>query len=297
MTLRGEIEQRLQNLNVWKRGDERAPHKPLLLLIALARLEAGEPRLMPYREVGKQLGKLLEQYGRPSKSYHPEYPFWHLQSDQIWEVPGADGYSTNSGKKSISNKELRDQDARGGLRNDVQTLLQEDAGLRRGIVAQLLARHFPDSLHSEILDAVGLSLGQVLPPPSRRDPRFREAVLEAYEFRCAVCGLDLRIGPAHFCLEAAHIRWHQADGPDEVSNGLALCVLHHKALDRGVIGVNEDRQVLVSAKLAGGAGREELFLRHEGEPLHTPYSQDMLPRLEHIEWHRREVFHEPARRE
>ncbi len=245
VTLRNEIEDRIRDLNVFKRGDERAPHKPLLLLVALAKLEAGEPRLMPYRVVGDQLRELLEQYGRPSKTYHPEYPFWHLQGDQIWELPGADAYHTNRGKRSISNSELRKQDAHGGLRGDVFELLQADQHLRRDIAAQLLTKHFPDSLHEEILNAVGLDLGRVMPSRSRRDPRFREAVLEAYEFRCAVCGLDLRIGAAHFCLEAAHIRWHQADGPDEVQNGLALCVFHHRALDRGVIGIKAERELVV----------------------------------------------------
>ena len=36
-----------------------------------------------------------------------------------------------------------------------------------------------------------------------------------------------------FGLEAAHITWHAGDGPDLVPNGLVLCTLHHKALDRG----------------------------------------------------------------
>ena len=34
-------------------------------------------------------------------------------------------------------------------------------------------------------------------------------------------------------IEAAHIKWHQAGGPDTEDNGLALCTLHHKRFDRG----------------------------------------------------------------
>ncbi|MDI8841686.1 ACP phosphodiesterase, partial [Salmonella enterica subsp. enterica serovar Anatum] len=40
-------------------------------------------------------------------------------------------------------------------------------------------------------------------------------------------------------LEAAHIRWKQHHGPCEVPNGLALCAIHHKAFDRGSIGLDE----------------------------------------------------------
>jgi len=98
-----------------------------------------------------------------------------------------------------------------------------------------------------------------------------------------------------FCLEAAHIRWHQAGGPDEVTNGLALCVIQHRALDRGVIGPDEERRLLVSAKLAGSAGKEEWFLRHHGEPLRPPHSVVLLPEVEHIRWHLREVFQGPVR--
>jgi putative restriction endonuclease len=39
-------------------------------------------------------------------------------------------------------------------------------------------------------------------------------VLTAYEFRCAVCGFDVRLGAASIALDAAHIRWRQAGGPD-----------------------------------------------------------------------------------
>lgn len=40
-------------INVWKRGDEHAPHEPLLLLLALSRCARGEGREIPYCEVDK----------------------------------------------------------------------------------------------------------------------------------------------------------------------------------------------------------------------------------------------------
>jgi putative restriction endonuclease len=41
-----EIRDRFNSINVWNRGGERAPHKPLLGLYAIGRLLCGEPRLV-----------------------------------------------------------------------------------------------------------------------------------------------------------------------------------------------------------------------------------------------------------
>jgi len=68
-------------------------------------------------------------------------------------------------------------------------------------------------------------------------------VLTAYEWRCAVCGFDVQLGAIPIALDAAHIRWHQANGPDTERNGLALCALHHKTFDLGVfVGMERTRE-------------------------------------------------------
>jgi len=41
-----ELREAVANIKMWQRGDQRAPHKPLLLLYALGRLSQGESRLM-----------------------------------------------------------------------------------------------------------------------------------------------------------------------------------------------------------------------------------------------------------
>ena len=47
------------------------------------------------------------------------------------------------------------------------------------------------------------------------------------------CALAATNGWQPLGLEAAHIKWFQARGPDVVQNGLALCSLHHKIFDLG----------------------------------------------------------------
>lgn len=62
---------------------------------------------------------------------------------------------------------------------------------------------------------------------------FRARVLAAYKSRCAVC----RLGHKSL-LDAAHILPdHHPKGEPWVSNGLALCKIHHAAFDRHFLGI------------------------------------------------------------
>ena len=290
----------LERLNVWRRGGDRAPHKPLLLLWTLGRVRRGDGRLASYeRDAEEPLKKLLTDFGPRRKVLHPENPFWHLQTDDLWEVDAALSFAPGRGP---TRSDLVRHDVSGGLSEPLYKLLQRDSELLRAATDLLLFGHFPESMHDAIREQVGLprdTAGAVregerlFPSPPRRDPDFREAVLRAYERRCAVCDFDLRVADASFGLEAAHIMWHSHGGPDEVPNGLALCTFHHKAFDRGVIGLEPESgeyRVLVSNELSGQsqAFREVLDLRHRN--LRPPQEEEFQPEVEYVDWHRRQVF-------
>jgi putative restriction endonuclease len=131
----------------------------------------------------------------------------------------------------------------------------------------------------------------------RRDPYFREKVLRAYEYRCCVCGFDLRIGHAPAGLEAAHIHWHHAGGPDVESNGLSLCALHHKLFDLGVFTIEaaEHRVTFSQHAISGGRGLEG-ELQFHGRQIHLPQESQQFPGPPFIEWNLKNVFKTPARR-
>ncbi|MGE0752591.1 MAG: HNH endonuclease [Variibacter sp.] len=59
---------------------------------------------------------------------------------------------------------------------------------------------------------------------------FRRRVLSAYEHKCAMCGLQLRLVDGAHILPAAH-----PESTDRTANGIALCALHHRAYDRGLV--------------------------------------------------------------
>lgn len=283
------------NLRQWRRGDQRAPHKPLLLLLALGRMQAGRDRLASFDEIAGPLRQLLEQFGPPRGTHRPQYPFWRLRLDgELWDVEGADQLAvTASGDPSLST--LRQPVVRGGLNPAVAHLLAEDQELFDRVVAALLHGHFPPSLHDDICSAVGLRVGpRPLDPDTadraRRDPEFRVDVLRAYEYRCAMCGYDGRLDSVSVGLDAAHVRWWACDGPDTIDNGLALCALHHRALDRGIVGISSEHRIRVSRRFHGGARARALIIDLAGAPLRPP--QAGLPSLagEYLDWHSREVF-------
>ena len=72
-----------------------------------------------------------------------------------------------------------------------------------------------------------------------RDPQFRIDVLEAYDHKCAICGIQLGV------VEAAHITPHsKPEGKDTITNGIALCVLHHKLYDKEeLFFIDKDRRL------------------------------------------------------
>jgi putative restriction endonuclease len=73
------------DLAVWKQGDQRAPHKPLLILYALGRWQRGLTEVS-FREAEPELTGLLREFGPLRKSDRPEQPFWRLQRDGVWSV-------------------------------------------------------------------------------------------------------------------------------------------------------------------------------------------------------------------
>ena len=98
---------------------------------------------------------------------------------------------------------------------------------------------------------------------------FRERVLSAYRSQCALCRLRLRP-----LLDAAHIQPDSEGGEPVVSNGLALCKIHHTAFDKMFLGIRPDRIIHIHREV-----REEEdgpMLRYGLQQLHDKRIQ--IPR-------------------
>jgi putative restriction endonuclease len=75
---------------------------------------------------------------------------------------------------------------------------------------------------------------------------FREAVIAAYDGRCALSGL-----PEPLLLDAAHIVADKDEqlGHPVVPNGIPLSKIHHAAFDAHLIGIDPDYRLHVSERL------------------------------------------------
>ena len=86
------------------------------------------------------------------------------------------------------------------------------------------------------------------------------------------------------------MRWHSQKGPDEITNALALCALHHALFDLGVLGITEERQICVSSLYVARneAGRAVDALA--GKPLLIPRPHQPTVDVVYISWHHQQVY-------
>lgn len=276
----------------WRSGDHRAPHKPLLVALALARLAEGQ-RWISWTQVEEELSMLLSTFCH-DPSPKPNYPFIRLQTDGIWELRKAEGLVyTSSGDASL--KSLKALNPEGGLSDAFIAACEENAGPNWALlrIREILDSEFPPSLHDEILAALNVddSFSSVLITRKSRSPEFRQQVLDIYNGQCAICGFSGRLKGKLVGVEAAHIKWFAFGGPDEIRNGLALCSLHHKLFDLGAIGLSDELRILISPRFSGEKTRA-MVLDFEGKEIFIPRQRSMVtePEAAFVRWQRSQVY-------
>lgn len=129
---------------------------------------------------------------------------------------------------------------------------------------------------------------------------FRQAVIQAYSFKCAICGMKINSPDSlSWEVEAAHIVPHGSQGRDDIWNGLALCHLHHWAFDVGWFTLQDNYTITVSPKvhfLPSKFGRfgDYEFIREmssNSTRLLLPRRSNLHPHINALRWHRQNVFH------
>jgi putative restriction endonuclease len=121
-----------------------------------------------------------------------------------------------------------------------------------------------------------------------RDRLFRRLILQAYDKRCAITGLKLINGGGRAEVDAAHIRPVEASGPDILSNGIALSGTAHWMFDRGLIGVSDDLEVLIS-RHANDRDSIKGLVNKTGRAI-VPTGIHERPHPQFLKWHRENTF-------
>lgn len=136
-----------------------------------------------------------------------------------------------------------------------------------------------------------------------RDARFRRQVMSAYEFRCAITGLEvgsLPEGRATRLLDAAHIRPVGDKGSDVVSNGISLTPTVHRLFDEGLVSARWSdgtlelvRSPRLEPSMIESPGRGTTIRLEAGMPLILPSNTSAWPSVEQIRYHQSMVFKGP----
>jgi putative restriction endonuclease len=164
----------------------------------------------------------------------------------------------------------------------------------RGVVWQILNAYWPEAYHEDILRDLGIEgimhqFIQIENLKQRRGRLFVEEVLDCYERQCAICSQSIRLGDALIGIDACHVKPIQHFGDDHITNGIALCKIHHWALDRGAISISENRELLISPKLNGNK-INEFFHEFTNKSIFTPRNNTNYLNETNVEYHRKYVF-------
>ncbi len=117
-----------------------------------------------------------------------------------------------------------------------------------------------------------------------RDRQFRKRVLDVYDRRCALTGMQLINGGGRAETQAAHVMSVEAGGPDTVANGIALSGTAHWMFDRGLISLSDAGDILFSSKINDVEGVTKLI--HPNRRAQLPANLALRPHARFLAWHR-----------
>lgn len=129
---------------------------------------------------------------------------------------------------------------------------------------------------------------------------FRFAVIESYNYKCALCGMKINSPDSHrWEVEAAHIVPHRAQGKDDIWNAIALCHVHHWAFDVGWFTLLDNYSIRISSSINslpedyGKFGDSDFlrsFVKHKTK-IFLPDQKEIYPHQSALNWHRENIFH------
>lgn len=293
-----------------------APHKPILLLTLVELIEKGIVINNRFEVNVDLVGLFQENWRLLVRSAHqPDFtqPFYYLQSDKaangnFWYLYPNPGFQINAHIKSV--KTLSEVVAYGSFEDKLAVLLSDPLN-RVTVRDQLLSTYFPaerqayyrqkelnDGFYHEVQSLVlnepkaqykHISM-QTEEDVFVRSGLFKRYIPQLYQDTCAMTGMRMRSTFKYNFIDACHIIPFAITHDDKVTNGIALCPNLHRAFDRGLVSVDEDYTIMVSAHIDELADHPYSLSKLKGKPILVPELYHYYPSQENLTWHREYVF-------
>lgn len=288
----------LRQLTSLNKARNNAPHKPLLLLVFLDMVEAGEYVDGPlYRTAA--LAYRFNTYAKivgHRRTAPPDvrYPFHHLSSQKFWTAHMENG--APSKHRSTTEYVLPDLSFMAACR---------DPQFRHEARLILILTHFPDPAERNALyHLLGMPTPQ-MDEASRdaffkkpkdaenagRTARFRLDVVPAYDYTCALTRYRMTTVSSGAIVDAAHIHQFSESRNNDPSNGLALCKNAHWQFDHGLWSLDDNLCVVVATeKFIEHSPHQTPLAEFHGTRIHLPSNELIWLSKVHLAWHRKTKF-------
>ena len=300
-------------LKVNKAHGSKSKHQPILLLSIIDLIAQGvirENRIYVSDELVKTFDNYWDiLYPSHRPRYYPfYYPFWHLESRGFWHNTLKSGFN---GAKPTTNKTLIKAVEYASLDDELFNILQEP-NYRAELIDTLVDAWFSSNRDDlgDILqfnqDLIKLTEKEVEISANRpnfdreptfylrkspvRNALFRKAVVEAYDYRCALCRLKVMRSLTQKIVDGSHIKPFSQFYDDQVDNGISLCKNHHWAFDQGWFAIDDNYRIIVANDLKEESPNARCMKDFHSETILLPTSDKDIPRLESLQWHRLNVF-------
>ena len=304
----------------------RTPHKPFLLLIIIEMLECGElsENHIPFEAIENEkpfFAALIDVFnGLNGTNWQPSIhnPFFHLKTNGFWHLDPIELQARQAGD-TPSASQLRNMcavakvdanlflllampDYRAILRqtlisfyfSEMQDAIERVIAEHRDIGCEHIEAHIEAYRQQLIQDTqhpflMQRDIASVQTETPVRSAGFRQAVMQIYDYTCAVCALNIRASSGESVTDAAHIIPFSVSYNDDIRNGMSLCKLHHWAFDAGLISVSETYQVIVSPSMTEQGPTASMLARLRDRQIWLPIGE-YRPAPEALAWHRQKVM-------
>lgn len=296
-----------------------APHKPILLLSIIDSIERGFIKSERIYITAELITLYRSNWNIWVKTPHLinfSLPFYHLSSEPFWRLINKPGINIPLTKKNsiksfqgliqsvdyanidsdlffyLNNKSTRDKlretiinkyfsninpaDISSVTYLDIiaKQILEDSAVQYKKKIKKLIETNDQDNLEEDIYI---------------RSNVFKKKIPQIYNYTCSISGLTIKSNHGHSIIDACHIIPFSIEHDDTIGNGIALCPNLHRALDSGLITIDNNYKIIVSSKFIENSSAYSIK-QYNNKRLILPQNKLFHPRKEVLDWHNNNVF-------